>query len=276
MPEITSAKLSIDPDLLPRGPLVRVIDVGCGDGRHLRAAAARGCYAVGIDYDLAALRATRSQLTAHRPQIVAADAAHLPFGDGAFDVAICTETLEHLPDDRAAVREITRVLAAGGMLLGAVPSHFTERVYWALSRGYRSAPGGHVRIYTPRQLAETLRDAGLSMTAIGYAHFVDSIVWLRFCLTDFLRPARPRSDFEAAVLLAIAEGRPVSTWRTNMRRALGRSRFLALLDVIGALVWPKSLLFTARKVTAHASQRSADHLRSPEAAVTHVEPQAGR
>jgi ubiquinone/menaquinone biosynthesis C-methylase UbiE len=250
MPEITSAKLSIDPALLPAAG-ARVIDVGCGDGRHLRAASERGCQAVGVDYSVAQLRETRRAISAtgspRAVDVVAADAAHLPFRGTTFDAAICTETLEHLPDDAAAAREIARVLADGAPLLGAVPSHLTERVFWALSRGYRDTPGGHVRIYTPGQLITTLRDAGLRITGIRYAHFVDSIVWLRFCLTDFLRPTRPQSGFEAAVLIAIAEERPIAAWRTQLRRAMATSRLVAAIDAVGALLWPKSLLFTATK-----------------------------
>jgi SAM-dependent methyltransferase len=261
MPEITSTKLSIDPTLLPTHATSRVIDIGCGDGRHLRAAAARSCITVGVDYDIAALRETRRQLIIHqspftnRPSLIAADAAHLPFRDAAFDAAICTETFEHLPDDHAAAREIGRVLAGGATLLGAVPSHFTERLYWALSRGYRTTPGGHVRIYTPRTLIDTLGAAGIRVTTVRYAHFVDSIVWLRFCLTDFLRPTRPATGYEAAILLAVAAERPVPTWRTNLRRALAPSRFIAALDAAGALIWPKSLLFTATKPAPILSQR---------------------
>jgi len=245
MTELSAAKLSIRPGRLPAGG--RVLDVGCGDGRHLAAAAARGCRATGIDYDAAALREARRRLSAPLDVLVA-DAAHLPFRDRAFDAVICTETLEHLPDDAGAMREIARVLTAGGELHGAVPSHFTELVYFALSRGYRDAPGGHVRIYAPRVLVRRLAAAGLAVRSFDYVHFVDSLLWLRFCLTDLARGSRrPRSDFEAAVLVAVALERPVPMWRRRLRAALGRSRFIAALEVAGALVWPKSLTFVARK-----------------------------
>ncbi len=271
MPEITSTKLSIDPSLLPRGLHARVIDIGCGDGRHLRAAAARGCFAAGVDYDVNELRTARrtfraqsAQLTAPGPlraDFIVADAAYLPFRDAAFDVAICTETLEHVPDDGAAAREIARVLVDGATLLGAVPSHFTERLYWALSRGYRTTPGGHVRIYTPRALIDVLSGAGIRVTSVRYAHFIDSIVWLRFCLTDFMRPTRPATGYEAAILLAVAAERRVPAWRSRLRRALASSRFIAAIDAAGACVWPKSLLFTAtrrRHPLASANQPLAD------------------
>ncbi len=247
MAEIATAKLSIDPRLLPARTGARVLDVGCGDGRHIAEAAHRGVYAVGLDFDAGELAKARARIGRLRVDLVVGDAARLPFRDGAFDAVICTETLEHLPDDAGAMREIARLLTPGGRLLGAVPSHFTELVYWRLSRGYWNTPGGHVRIYSPRGLQRRLRDAGLTLSSIRYVHFIDSIVWLRFCLTDFLRPARPQSDFEAAVILAVAAERPVPTWRTRLRAAIGTSRFISLIDAAGALVWPKSLSFTAIK-----------------------------
>lgn len=249
MAEIASAKLSIRPHLLPSGPDARVIDVGCGDGRHILAAAERGCFAVGVDYDHGELRKARTRLRGRTIDLIAADASRLPFRDGAFNAVICTETLEHLPDDTGAIREIARVLQTGGMLHGAVPSHFTELVYWRLSAGYHNTPGGHVRIYAPKRLTTQLARAGLRVTGVRYVHFIDSLVWLRFCLTDFIRPqrARPASDYEAAILLAVAQERPIATWRTRLRAAIPRSRLIGAIDAAGAFVWPKSFTFVARK-----------------------------
>ncbi len=255
MAEIATAKLSIDQRRLPAGPAARVLDVGCGDGRHIVEAARRGAFAVGLDYDRAELVKARARIGGQHVDLVVGDATRLPFRDGAFDAVICTETLEHLPDDAGAMREIGRLLASGGQLLGAVPSHFTELVYWRLSRGYWNTPGGHVRIYRPQMLRRRLRDAGLQLTSMRYVHFIDSIVWLRFCLTDYLRPTRPSSDFEAAVMLAVAAERPVPTWRARLRAAIGTSRFISLIDSAGALVWPKSLSFVAIKTARSVRHR---------------------
>jgi len=254
MPEIASAKLSIDPGLLP-DPEARVLDVGCGDGRHLAAAAKRGCVAIGLDYERAELSGARARTRSLGVDLIVGDATRLPFRDGCMDAVICTETLEHLPDDAGAMREIARVLRHGGLLHGAVPSHFTELVFWRLSRRYYHTPGGHVRIYSPYRLFEKLKRAGLRVTYRRYVHFFDSLFWLRFCLLDLARPARPRSDFEAAVIIAEALERPVPTWRTRLRAAFASSRFIALLDTAGALIWPKSLMFVARKTRA----ARADH-----------------
>ncbi len=233
---------------LPRGGGARVIDVGCGDGRHIVEAAGRGCYAVGVDYDAVELRKARARAGEHRVDFIVGDATRLPFRDTAFDAVICTETLEHLPDDGAAIAEIARLLTPGGTLLGAVPSHFTEMVYWRLSRGYSRTPGGHVRIYRPRAMAGLLRGAGMQIDDVRYVHFIDSVVWLRFCLTDFLRrKPPPATEYEAAILLAVASERPVATWRTALRHAINRSRLIAAIDALGALVWPKSFAFVATK-----------------------------
>jgi SAM-dependent methyltransferase len=250
--EIATAKLSIDVRLLPDAPGIRVVDVGCGDGRHTRAAARLGLRTVGLDFDREELRRARLRGSS-AIDYVQADAARLPFRDGAFGAAICTETLEHLPDDRAAIREIARVLECGAVLLGAVPSHFSELVYFRLSRGYRDAPGGHVRIYAPAVLFGRLRTAGFAVRGYRYLHFIDSLLWLRFCVVDALQLRRPRSDFEAAVMIAeaqeraSAQKRTPAPWRRALRRAMSESRLVVAIDRAGAFVWPKSLAFVARK-----------------------------
>ncbi|HYM15549.1 MAG TPA: class I SAM-dependent methyltransferase, partial [Dehalococcoidia bacterium] len=203
--------------------------------------------AVGLDYAAGELRRARAGLRGLRVDLVAGDASRLPFREGVFAAVICTETLEHVRDDRGAMREIARTLADGGTLLGAVPSHFTELVYWRLSRGYHDTPGGHVRVYRPRELARELRRAGLLVTGVRYVHFIDSLIWLRFCLRDFVRRERPQSGYEAAILLAVAAERPVAAWRRRLRAAVGESRLIGAIDAVGALVWPKSLAFVARR-----------------------------
>jgi SAM-dependent methyltransferase len=252
--ETSGAKLSIRPEMLHAG--ARVLDVGCGDGRHVAAAALRDCRTVGLDYDLDVLRDARSRLGSLPVDLIAGDAARLPFKTGVLDTVICTETLEHVPDAGAALSEIARVMRAGALLLGAVPSHFTELVYWRLSPRYAHAPGGHVRILSAHGIKRALAREGLRLEEMRYVHFVDSLLWLRFCLTDRLRPPRFRTPFEGAVALAEALQRPVPAWRTQLRRALPGSRLISAMDALGAFIWPKSLSFVARKGTRSAPARA--------------------
>ncbi len=111
-----------------------------------------------------------------------ADAGHLPFPDGHFDVVIAAEVLEHIPEDAAAIAELRRVLRPGGLMAVTVPRWWPERVCWALSREYHSVPGGHVRIYRRRELARRLCQSGLVLSPPHHhAHALHSPYWWLRC-----------------------------------------------------------------------------------------------
>jgi 2-polyprenyl-3-methyl-5-hydroxy-6-metoxy-1,4-benzoquinol methylase len=110
------------------------------------------------------------------------DITKLPFADHSFDVVICSEVLEHIPDDAEAIREITRVLKPGEMLVVSVPSFLPEAICWALSKSYRNEPGGHIRIYKKRELIRKLEQAGLICVDTGKAHGLHAPYWWLKCL----------------------------------------------------------------------------------------------
>lgn len=78
-----------------------------------------------VDMDLGNLRLYRTYAASSpgvsRPMCVIADAGALPFRAGAFRFVLCSEVREHLEDDRGAVRELERVLAADGRAVITVP-----------------------------------------------------------------------------------------------------------------------------------------------------------
>ncbi len=86
----------------------RLLDVGCGNGGYVRAAAARGAFTVGCDLSLGMLRAAAND------RVACADAVRLPFPGAAFDVALAAHMLYHVEDRATAARELRRVLAPGG------------------------------------------------------------------------------------------------------------------------------------------------------------------
>jgi SAM-dependent methyltransferase len=94
----------------------RVLEVGCGEGIVLAHLAARlpGTRFEGLELDEGALRQARARCPA--VPVVRGDACHLPFGDGSFDLVVCLEVLEHLPDPRRALREARRVASHGCLL----------------------------------------------------------------------------------------------------------------------------------------------------------------
>jgi SAM-dependent methyltransferase len=97
------------------GPGVHVLDVGCGPGELAAAAAARDARVTGVDLAEGMLEEARRRYRGI--EFLCADAEALPFGDGAFDVALGAFLVNHLPDPEAAVAEMKRV--AGRVALAA-------------------------------------------------------------------------------------------------------------------------------------------------------------
>ena len=87
------------------------------------------------------------------------DLHHLRFQDQSFDAVVCGEVLEHLDDDTAALREFTRVLVPGGLVVVSVPAN-PWRFDWV------DAWAGHRRRYTLGDLEARMRDAGLVDIAV--------------------------------------------------------------------------------------------------------------
>lgn len=183
--------LTFDYDRLGVGPGLRILDVGCGMGRHTFEALRRGAAVVSADLDEESLAAVGAMAAAmaeegQAPQsasfaAVRADVLRLPFADGAFDRVIVSETLEHIPADSAAMREVNRVLAPGGRAVVTVPRWWPERVCWALSREYHSNEGGHVRIYKRPELTARLRQSGFGVDGIDHAHALHAPYWWIKC-----------------------------------------------------------------------------------------------
>ena len=124
----------------------RLLDFGCGGGRHSFEAMRRGAVVTALDSDREALTGAppsgcaamldEDKETAEaggQGHVVAGDGPSLPFPDGCFDRVIAAEVLEHVPDDAAVLAELARVLRPGGLMAVTVPRWYPEVVNWALS-----------------------------------------------------------------------------------------------------------------------------------------------
>ena len=120
-----------------------------------------------------------------------ANALDLPFPDGAFDHVIAAEVLEHIPPDREAITELTRVLRPGGTIAVTVPRWYPELFNWALSDDYHSVEGGHVRIYRRSALVSRLQAAGLSLYGSHHAHALHSPYWWLKCAVGVGNDSHP-------------------------------------------------------------------------------------
>jgi SAM-dependent methyltransferase len=184
--------LTVDFQKLHLKPGNRVLDAGCGTGRHVcEAFRAGGVDVVGIDLKWEDLCKAATTLYLMREAegggqgrclISRADVTTLPFRDGVFDAVICSEVLEHLADNRAAIGELVRVLKPGGNLVVSVPRFLPERICWALSEAYHHEPDGHIRIYRKKELQTLLEAAGTTCRGIRYKHGLHAPYWWLKCL----------------------------------------------------------------------------------------------
>jgi SAM-dependent methyltransferase len=183
--------LTVDFHRLPIHPGTRLLDLGCGAGRHAFEAARRGAQVVALDTDRGELERVRAIAAAMAEAgeiqppasltATAGDATRMPLPDSSFDLVIAAEILEHIPADQRAMDEISRVLRPGGIAAVTVPSWLPERVCWALSDDYHNVPGGHVRIFTRSELEIKLRRAGLVVGGHHHAHALHSPYWWLKC-----------------------------------------------------------------------------------------------
>jgi SAM-dependent methyltransferase len=143
----------------------RILENGCGIGMYVRRLQPFAARVVGLEYDY-----ERALAAFQIPAIVVCAAGEaIPFPDTSFDAILSHEVLEHVFDDRHAVREMVRSLRSGGRLVVFVPNRGypfeTHGIYWRgkyrfgniplvnwLPRRWRNRLAPHVRVYSRRDL----------------------------------------------------------------------------------------------------------------------------
>lgn len=159
----------------------RVLDVASGAGFELALLAGlRRLRAVGVEPAPSALHLARRR----DPQALLAQGRieQLPLADASFDKILCSETLEHVADDDAALRELWRVLRPGGRLAISVPHADFPFAWDPISRLRRTigAPllfdgrlvgigTNHLRLYWPQQLRAGVEAAGFHVEQLAVA-----------------------------------------------------------------------------------------------------------
>lgn len=171
----------------------RLLDLGCGFGRHAFEALRRGARVVACDMAVPELVETGKTFEAMKaageaaPMLLSCtvngDATRLPFADDSFDRIIASEVMEHVPDDLAALDELTRVLRPGGTMAITIPAWLPEKICWAITDEYHApfVEGGHVRIYTEREMRSKMEGAGLEPVDSHLAHALHAPYWWLRC-----------------------------------------------------------------------------------------------
>ena len=177
---------------LPKLDGLRVLDLGCGEGRHsisLWVSARARVIGLDLDHtDLLTARGRKDDFTVggedqqHHLSFTQASGLKLPFRDNSFDVVVCSEVLEHIPQYRLILAEISRVLISGGVFAMSVPRYGPEWVCWRLSRAYHEVAGGHVRIFNARALRRDIEALDMYCYKTHWAHGLHSPYWWLKCL----------------------------------------------------------------------------------------------
>ncbi len=138
-------------------PARYALDLGCGDG------AMSGAIPAGrltlADVSALALGRARARLPGAEAVELEPDAP-LPFADGAFDLVVCTETLEHVRDVQLFLSEVRRVLEPAGRVAISTPAH----------RRVLAAPdplSPHIRFLTKRTLRALLDQMGFDVRTLA-------------------------------------------------------------------------------------------------------------
>ena len=165
---------------------MRILDVGCGYGIYVEKCSAYASEVIGIDIFKEHLNIAKRRKKGNT-YLVLNTAEHLAFKDDIFDAIICIETLEHIPFDEKAVKEFSRILKTGGILIVTGPNKllpFETHVeglgggigvgFIGLMRRFRFIPArlrGRIhcaRDYTPHELKKLLIRNGFKVKQLDF------------------------------------------------------------------------------------------------------------
>lgn len=142
------------------GTAGRILELGCGDGKHSRSLErlAGGVRLCGCDIDVPTLEKARD--ASDRALYVGADVTNLPLKAELFDAVIFTDLLEHVPDYRAVIAEVRRVLKRDGKLICYIPlegeAHSLFQIYFNLTGVNIMRPIGHVNMFRRDEVLDLL------------------------------------------------------------------------------------------------------------------------
>lgn len=211
-----------------------ILDLACGNGEFGEMLLGRERSVYGLDLDRTFLTQAR-RLAAHRG-LVQGDANRLPFREACFGSVLCNCALEHIPEDRAAVREMARVLQPGGRLVFTVPGpRFHEGLYTyqrLLSRGEQEQAAAY--------LAETDR-------RLAHYHYRTETEWREIVEAAGLQVERVQPYLTGAALAMW--DRLENYWHQPVMNVLNHKKLAALI------LLPRSLREALIRRVLHASYR---------------------
>lgn len=164
-------------------PPAAILEAGCGWGVNLRALADDGYQVTGLDIS----RRILERLDHSGARLIEADLTQpLPENASSFDAVLALDVIEHLDDDRAAIRKVAQLTKPGGLAIVSVP---------ALPELYSEfdAVQGHRRRYVPESLQAAFEGSGLQIARM---------LWWGEWMVPLLRIQRQRGQKQEAMSAA--------------------------------------------------------------------------
>lgn len=200
----------------------RLLDAGCGTGGFLRWALDHGSFghAAGTDISSAAIELARRRVP--EAEFHVGPLSELPFADGAFDLVVTNDVLQHVPEDDvgASMAELRRTLAPGAALLirtNGARRFRRERSDW--------------RAYDAASLERVVENADLRLERLTYANFVPSL-WALVIGKNLTAPTETQhgiptvpGPFRSAVALALLRAEARFLARPGRRLPYGHALF---------------------------------------------------
>jgi SAM-dependent methyltransferase len=202
----------------------RLLDVGCGDGRFLKAMQGRGWQVEGLETDpvAAGLARRRTGATIHESYLEAT-----PLSESAFDMVSLLHVLEHVPDPRATLTTAHRLLKPGGTLLIAIPNIQCIEASVFGRNWYPLDLPRHYWGFTPHTLVRLVEECGFAAPRVHHFPFLFAPQSLRYVARSLRSSRGPAAGEEAAETEVTPPAPPARTEAGGLRTRL----FLALLNV---------------------------------------------
>ena len=181
----------IDPAYVDRAEIIlaemvnkeKVLEVGCGRGFYLKALKEINpkINITGIDLNKEYLEVAKKYVDNKEVKIIKGDVTNLKFDNNSFDGVIASEILEHIKDDKKALKEIARVLKPNGILVISVPNKdypfLWDPLNWSLEKTFKihmpakiwwlaGIWAGHVRLYKENDLIKKVKRSGLRIEKV--------------------------------------------------------------------------------------------------------------
>jgi ubiquinone/menaquinone biosynthesis C-methylase UbiE len=206
---------------------LRVLDVGCGTGMLMEDMKALG-FVCGVDFSPVALTFCRERgLT----NLVRANVEKLPITTNHFDLVTALDLVEHVPDDRALIGELYRVLRPGGIALMTVPAHPS---LWSM----HDVALHHQRRYEKKAFRSLIENSGFEL--LRYSYMMASI----YPFAATYRQIKKRLGFSAKQQPHTDEF-PLPRWLNTTLKAIASSEAYILKR--WDIPWGLSLVSIARK-----------------------------